>query len=140
MLAQVDSRTVALSLVLVAPVMIIAGVTLASTAILLASPCETWGVGSGSVTVTPLSSCSSAGATTETVAQALISLVLVQGGILGGGVLGIVGVLLARKNIVILSSTILFAESVPLVFGGLFVLSALPAAFFLWSSGKLPRT
>jgi hypothetical protein len=99
----------------------------------LLSPCFTWGAANGvSVTVSSAGPCTSAEATSETVLQMLIRNALVEGIILVGGALGVLGVLRGRMALLVAGSGALFLESVPLVLGGAFVLTLMPATFLTW--------
>ena len=100
----------------------------------LLNPCFTWGGSIGSASVTSFGQCTSAAGSSETVPELLFSIVLVPGGILGGGFLGIFGILRSRPIVLVAASVILAAETVPLIFDGLFVLTLIPAGFFLWAS------
>src|SRR5206468_12642821 len=99
----------------------------------LLNPCFAWGAASGaSVTVSSGGPCMAAGATSETIPQMLIRNALVQGGILLGGALGVLGVLRGRLTLLVIGSVVLFLESVPLVLGGAFVFTLMPATFLAW--------
>ena len=102
-------------------------------------PCMKWGLSAGgSVALIPGGPCSTgAQATSETVFGAALRLVLIHGGILLAAGLGILGVFRSRPTLVIVGSIILFGESVPLVFDGLFVITLLTAGFFLWTARRL---
>jgi len=97
------------------------------------NPCFTWGaVNGGSVVVSQGGPCTSAGGTSETIPQMLIRNALVPGGILLGGALGVAGVVRGRLILLEVGSAALFLESIPLVLGGAFVLTLVPAAFLTW--------
>jgi hypothetical protein len=102
------------------------------------NPCLTWGVGSsGSVTLNPglARLCSnSAGEVSQTIADAVTGLILIQGGILSAAILGAFGVIRAHPRLASLAAVILFIESVPLMLDGLFVFTILGGCFFLWAS------
>ncbi|MCL4436416.1 MAG: hypothetical protein M1387_06860 [Thaumarchaeota archaeon] len=51
--------------------------------------------------------------------------------------LGVVGVHRVHPRLLVGASIILFAVSVPLIFDGLFLLTLIPAIFFLWSARRL---
>lgn len=97
------------------------------------NPCFTWGApDSASGVVSPGGACTSSGSTSETLPQMLARDALVSGGILLGGALGVAGVVRRRPILMEAGSALLFVESVPLVLGGAFVLTLLPAAFLTW--------
>jgi hypothetical protein len=123
--------TLALGAIL--PIGILSVVSFANDARDLSNPCFTWGAGNpASVTVSSGGPCTSAGATSETITQMLIRNGLVQGGILFGGALGVLGALRGRLNLLAVGSGLLFLESAPLVLGGTFVLTMMPATFLAW--------
>jgi hypothetical protein len=62
----------------------------------------------------------------------LIRNALVQGGILFGGALGVLGAFRGRLNLLAVGSGVMFLESAPLVLGGTFVLTMMPATFLAW--------
>jgi hypothetical protein len=122
-----------LALAVILPIGILVVTSFAGDLANLVNPCFTWGaVSGGSITVSPGGPCSSAGATSETIPQMLAQLAIIQGGILLGAALGVLGVFGRRPILLVMSSSILFLESVPLVFGGAFVLTLFPAVFFMW--------
>ncbi len=115
------------------PIMIFVIASLRGTILELANPCFTWGnTYGGSATISPTGPCTSAGASSETIPQVLLGLTLIQAGIIVGALLGILGVYSARPTFLMIGSAILFVESVPLIFGGEFLFTLLPAGFFLW--------
>jgi hypothetical protein len=123
----------ALALIVIMPIAILAVSSLANDMLNLVRPCFTWGLANGgSVMVSTGGPCTSAGGTSETVPQMLLRLTIIQGGILLGSVLGVLGVLRSRPILLVACSAILFLESLPLVLGGAFVLALPPAAFFMW--------
>jgi hypothetical protein len=61
----------------------------------------------------------------------LIRNALVQGGILFGGALGVLGAFRGRLNLLAVGSGVMFLESAPLVLGT-FVLTMMPATFLAW--------
>ena len=127
------NQVVILALVAILPVGILVATSVAGDVVNLVNPCFTWGaVSGGSITVSTGGPCSSAGATSETIPQMLERLAIIQGGILLGAGLGLLGVFGSRPILLVISSSILFLESIPLVFGGSFVLTLLPAVFFGW--------
>ena len=71
-------------------------------------------------------------ATSETTLGVAFRLGLIQGGISVGVVFGVLGVLKHKPKFLVISSAVLLAESIPLIFDGLFVLTVLPAVYFLW--------
>ena len=124
---------VILALAAILPITMLAVTSIAGDVVDLVNPCFTWGaVSGGSITVSTGGPCSSAGATSETIPQTLERLVIIQGGILLGAGLGLLGVFGSRPILLVISSAILFLESIPLVLGGAFVLTLLPAVFFIW--------
>ena len=124
---------VILALAAILPITMLAVTSIAGDVVDLVNPCFTWGaVSGGSITVSTGGPCSSAGATSETIPQTLERLVIIQGGILLGAGLGLLGVFGSRPILLVMSSSILFLESIPLIFGGSFVLTLLPAVFFGW--------
>src|SRR5712692_1487849 len=126
---------VILALVAILPIGIPAITSFAGDVVDLVNPCFTWGaVSGGSITVSSGGPCSSAGGTSETIPQMLAQLAIIQGGILLGAGLGVLGVFGSRPILLVISSSILFLESIPLVFGGAFVLTLLPAVFFGWQA------
>ena len=124
---------VILALAAILPITMLAVTSIAGDVVDLVNPCFTWGaVSGGSITVSTGGPCSSAGATSETIPRTLERLVIIQGGILLGAGLGLLGVFGSRPILLVMSSSILFLESIPLIFGGSFVLTLLPAVFFGW--------
>jgi hypothetical protein len=102
------------------------------------NPCFTWGMGSGGIViVSPTGPCQSAGGSSETVLQAILRMILIQGGILLASTFGVIGVFRLRKSMILTASLILILESAPFVFDGLFVLTIPPAILFLWAHTKL---
>ncbi len=69
-------------------------------------------------------------------AEFLVKLILIPGGIIFGALLGVVGVLGRSQALLISSFAILSIESPLLLFDGLFVLTLPPAAFFFWVARK----
>ena len=127
------NQFVILALLAILSIGVLVVTSIASDVVDLVNPCFTWGaVSGGSITVSTGGPCSSAGATSETIPQTLERLVIIQGGILLGAGLGLLGVFGSRPILLVISSSILFLESIPLVFGGSFVLTLLPAVFFGW--------
>ena len=124
---------VILALAAILPITMLAVTSIAGDVVNLVNPCFAWGaVSGGSITVSTGGPCSSAGATSETIPQTLERLVIIQGGVLLGAGLGLLGVFGSRPILLVMSSSILFLESIPLIFGGSFVLTLLPAVFFGW--------
>src|SRR2546428_9677861 len=122
-----------LALAPILPIGVLVVTSIAGDVVDLVNPCFTWGaVSGGSISVSTGGPCSSAGATSETIPQMLVRLAIIQGGILLGAGLGLLGVFGSRPILLVISSSILFLESIPLVFGGSFVLILLPAVFFGW--------
>lgn len=120
-----------LPLLLVAPIGLIAVISLIFQANDFLNPCFMWGM--RSLTISSNSPCSMVGGTPETMLKAVLQLALVQGGILLAIGLGVVGFLRAHSRLVIVGSVILIFESIPLVFDGLFVFTLLAASSLLWS-------
>lgn len=124
---------VILGLAVVLPIGILVVTSFAGDVANLLNPCFTWSaVSGGSITVSASGPCSSAGGTSQTIPEMLAQLAIIQGGIFVGSALGMLGVLGSRPILLVISSSILFLESIPLVFGGAFVLTLLPAVFFMW--------
>lgn len=124
---------VSLALAVLLPIGILVATPITSSVLNLVNPCFTWGVvNGGSATVSPLGPCTSAGGTSQTITEMVIWLTIIPGGILMGAALGVLGVLRGRPIPLVIGSAILFLESIPLVFGGAFVLTLLPAVFFMW--------
>jgi len=68
------------------------------------------------------------------VRESVSALVLIQGGLFVAMILGVIGSVKLSKALLITVSIIFLAESIPLMFDGLFVLTLLPAFYFLWMS------
>ena len=118
----------------ITPIIILIAMGLASTIGDILNPCFTWGNFGGGVSaiVSAGGPCSSAGGTSATVFETLFFAGVIDGGIVVGAVLGCIGIFRARPLFLIAASLLLFAESAPLILGGEFILTSLPAAFFLW--------
>ena len=133
-----NSTLIGVLAVVIVPIAIFAVWTAYAQIIDFFNPCITWGVGnSGSVALNPAARgpCSmSSGGNSETILGAAITLVLIQGVILSGAFLGALGIIRSQPNLAIVGAMILFAESVPLMFDGLFVFTVLAGCFFLWAS------
>jgi|SRR5439155_396663 len=126
-------KFVILALAAILPIGILAVTSIVGDVVDLVNPCFTWGaVNGGSITVSTGGPCSSAGATSETIPEMVARLAIIQGGILLGAGLGVLGISGSHPILLVMSSSILFLESIPLVFGGAFVLTLLPAIFFIW--------
>ena len=126
-------KFVILALAAILPIGILAVTSIVGDVVDLVNPCFTWGaVNGGSITVSTGGPCSSAGATSETIPEMVARLAIIQGGILLGAGLGVLGISGSHPILLVMSSSILFLESIPLVFGGAFVLTLLPAIFFMW--------
>ncbi len=124
-----------LAVSVITPIAILVAMGVWSTILELVNPCFAWGtVGGGTVVVSTSEPCTSAGGTSATVAQTLISFALIGGGILAGAILGVLGVVKGRSAFLLIGSIILFAESAPLILGGEIVFTLLPAGFFLWAA------
>jgi hypothetical protein len=122
-----------IALVALLPIGMLLASSLATDARDVLNPCFTWGaVNGGSVVVSQGGPCTSAGGTSETIQQMLVRNALVPGGILLGGALGVAGVARGRLILLEVGSAVLFLESIPLVLGGAFVLTLVPAAFLTW--------
>ena len=113
------------------PILGIAILTSSDILLNLANPCTTWGANGSPVSVSEGGTCTSLQSFSETAQQAIFGLILIQGGIIAGVGLAITGVLRGKPYLVAIASMILFVESIPLVFSGLFVFSLLPAALLL---------
>ena len=126
-----------LAIVVIVPIVIFTLWTGISQILYMLDPCVTWGAGStGVVTLNPAAGgpCStSAGATSETIPEAIFFLILVQGGILSAAVLGALGIIKVHSRLVVAASIVLLAESALLATDGLFIFTALAAGFFLWA-------
>src|SRR5215470_9161019 len=111
-----------LPLILTVPIGLIALISLVGQVPDFFNPCLKWGMSSGgSISVSSVGPCSAAGGTSETIPQAIARLTLVQGGILTAIGVGLAGFLRSRPALLTAGSSILFLESVALVFDGLFV-------------------
>ena len=131
-------RLVLVALVATLPIASLAVVSVANRLPDFFNPCFTWGMGSGGVViVSPNGPCSSAGGTSDTVPQAILTMILVQGGILLAAAFGVIGVFRTSKSVIKTASVLLFLESAPFVFDGFFVLTIPPAILFLWAYTKL---
>lgn len=128
-------RLLVLAIAVTLPIVVFAVVSLASQLPDFFNPCMKWGISSEStLIVSQAGPCTIASGTSETIPQAMLRLTLIQGGILFAFCLGILGVVRSRPTFLMAASAILFLESVPFVFDGLFVLTLPPAAVFLWAS------
>jgi len=124
-----------IALAVALPIVAFSAVSLASQLPAFFDPCMSWGVSSGTPMIaSPAGPCTTSGATSETIPQAILALSLIQGGILFAFGLGAVGAARYRPTLLKAASAILFLESIPFVFDGLFVLTLPPAALFLWAS------
>jgi hypothetical protein len=133
-----DSLISWLPLILIVPIGLIAVVSLVGQIPDFFNPCLKWGMsGGGSISESSAGPCSTAGGMSETMPQAIVRLTLVQGGILTAIGVGLVGFLRSRPALLTVGSLILFFESVPLVFDGLFVFTLLGAVSLLWSASRL---
>ena len=127
-------------LLLAVPIAVIAVISLIIQVPDFFNPCLKWGMSSGgSISVSSAGPCLTAGGSSETIRQAILRLALIQGGILTAIGLGLIGVLRSRSAPLIVGSVILFLESIPLVFDGLFVFTLLAAGSLLWSRRGLTR-
>ncbi len=124
-----------LSIAVIVPIAIFAVMSLVTNLLNLANPCFSWGASSAVVSTSP-GACSSASSDSETILQMLTQLALINGGILVGGILGVLGFVTGRPLMLLIGSILLFGESAPLLFGGTFLFALLPAGFFLflWAS------
>lgn len=85
----------------------------------LLDPCVHWGVPSQiNLTIPQKYGCNSVSVTSETKRQAFARLTLVQGGILIGILLGMVGAFRARPLLVLLGAGFVFAAAAPAMSGG----------------------
>jgi hypothetical protein len=105
------------------------------------NPCMVWEAATGgSVALFAGARCSTgAQASSETALAVAARLSLIQGGILVAVALGMLGVLRSRPKLLIFGSSILLAESFPLVFDGLLVFTLLSAGFFILAARRLSR-
>ena len=135
MIGAEGSRLISkLPLLLVAPIGLIAAMSLMFQVQDFFNPCLTWGMASGgSITVSSNSPCSISGGSSETLLQAALQLALVQGGILLAIGVGVVGFVRAHPRLVIVASVVLIFESIPLIFDGFFVFTLMAAVSLLWS-------
>ncbi len=117
--------------VVILPISILAVVSVMGDAGNLANPCFSWGISGGSTTASSAGPCISSGASSQTIAQMLWGLTTIQGGILFGSILGLLGILRTNKTLLAASSAILLLESIPLVLGGSFILTLIPAVLFM---------
>ena len=127
-----------ISVGVITPIAILVAIGLGNTILDLVNPCFSWGnVGGGSVAVSTSGPCTSAGGSSETIAQTIFGFAFIGGGILTGAILGIIGVMKGRATLLIIGSVILFAESAPLIFGGESVHSAAGWIFLLGGKNKI---
>jgi hypothetical protein len=101
-------------------------------------PCFQWGISHrGGMYVSPGGACRAMEGTSETKAQAVVRLTLVQGGILIASLLAILGALLSRPLLSVLGAGLVFFEAIPLMWSfawltvfvsGLFLLAARKSA------------
>ena len=125
---------VPLALLATLPVSAFAIVSVASELPSFYNPCFTWGMGNGgTVVASAAGSCTSAGGSSETLPQAILRLILIQGGILFASFSGVVGVVRSNRLLIMAASIVLIFESALFVVDGLFVLTVPPASLFLWS-------
>lgn len=75
--------------------------------------------------------------TSETKLNALMRLSLIQGGILIAATIGLWGAIRNQPILPIVSAVILFLESIPLVFGGLAILTLFTSGMFAWSARSI---
>jgi len=135
-LEQMKNSLVLSGLALVSlPIGALAVLTMANQVFEFFNPCTVWGASGGSVTVSSVGSCSGAmQMTSETPLAVLVRLGLIQGGILFALAVGTLGTSKHMPRLMVASAVILFVESVPLIFDGLFIWGFLPAGFFLWAA------
>ncbi len=122
-----------LSVVVVLPVVVFAARAVEFNLTALINPCMGYGAGSGTITIVQGGRCSVGVSSSEPV-QGLVTTILIPGGMLIGSALGVLGTLRDRSTILAASFVILALESVPLGFDGLFVLTLIPAVFFVWEA------
>lgn len=124
-------QNLALGLAAVAPIAGLVTYSIANDVSALTNPCYTWG------TTTAMASlaghCSFSSASSETFSQMLMGMLLVQGGLILGMILGVLGLVRGHRSLLAAGAAIFFAECIPLVFSGVFVLAVLPAVIFLWA-------
>ena len=131
-------RLTALALVALLPVVSFAVISLASELPQFFNPCFTWGMANGgTVEVSAAGPCTSSGGSSETIPQAIMRLALIQGGIILASLFGVAGIIRSGRNLILPAAIILFLESAPFVFDGLFVLTIPPAALFLRSYSRM---
>ena len=126
-----DRSSLLIALVAILPIGILAIASAIGNVGNLANPCFRWGVFGGPIAASSTGSCNSAGASSQTVVQMLSGLTIVQGGILLGTVLGISGIIKSSRIFLVISSAILSLESLPLILGGSFILTLIPALLFM---------
>lgn len=124
----------ALAILTILPIGAVAIETAMTNVLALVNPCSIFGAASGEATASLGGGCSSVVSTSETGLQVMLTTVVVQGGIVVGALLGVLGILRARPKFLVAGFILLSLESVPLLFDGLFVLTLLPAVFFLLSA------
>ncbi|MCL5317276.1 MAG: hypothetical protein M1503_03285 [Thaumarchaeota archaeon] len=130
-------RVTSIALLTVTPILFIILTSMATLTLSFFDPCLTWGFSGGSLSHQPIGPCSGGvRGTSDTFAGALLRLIS-QGGLLITVFLGVVGVHRVHPRLLVGASIILFAVSVPLIFDGLFLLTLIPAIFFLWSARRL---
>jgi hypothetical protein len=130
-------QTTLLALLTTLPIMVIVLISTAAQVSSFFDPCLTWGYSNGGALPQPEGRCSTGvRATSDTIQIASLRLILAQGAILAAIVVGVLGVRHNNRKFLVTASIILFAESIPLIFNGAFLLTLLPAVFFLWSARK----
>lgn len=127
------------------PAIILAAGTLAIEVPSFFDPCLSWGQkSSGSVELPSEGSCAQGvSGRSDTKGEAVMRLLLIDGGILLGCALGILGLLKANLGLTLSGSAILIVESVPLALGFSWVLTAISAFLFpliYWVTRKETRT
>lgn len=94
-----------------------------------------WGMQAAKLTISSDGPCRVVTGTSETMLQAAFRIILIQGGIVTGFGIGVVGMTSSKGWMIKIASTIFFLESFPFVFDGFFVLTLPPAVFLAVTQG-----